>query len=444
MIVLTALVVTIVVAVGGGLIGLAVKADLVESADEVGASWSDKVRRLVEQDNLPTTLPAIINSEEAAVQVVLGDRVLAATPNLHQAAVLDLPQPPVGTERVFDVERLPLPEAGPFRVAAHGVAAPVGDVTIFVAISVDHVGETVASAVKAGGAGLALLVLALCGVMWFVIGRTLAPVDAITAQAAEVSGNQLDRRVPEPVQDDEIGRLARTVNAMLARLQGSAERQRRFVADAAHELRNPIASIRAQLETAPDRTGGVQALVPDLMHETLRMHALVDQLLLLARSDAGSLALNRHAVDLDDTVEAAVTSCQCQGNVPVDLSAVHPVQLSGDPRLLEQVARNLIENAVRYAATEVRVGLCADAADAVLTVDDDGPGVPERHREVVFNRFTRLDAARDRGGGGVGLGLAIVAGIVSAHDGSIEVTGSPVGGARFTVRLPLNGAALDS
>jgi len=441
MIVLTALVVTIVVAAGGVLIGLAVKADLVESADEVGASWADKVSRQVEQDNLPATLPELVDDEEAAVQVVSGGRVLAATPNLEAAAVLDLPQPPVGTRQVFEVERLPLTEEGPFRVAAVGVAAPAGDVTIFVAISVNDVAETVASAARVGGAGIALLVLALCGVMWFVIGKTLAPVDAITAQAEEVSGNQLDRRVPEPVQDDEIGRLARTVNAMLARLQGSAERQRRFVADAAHELRNPIASIRAQLETARDGTGGVQALVPDLMYETLRMHALVDQLLLLTRSDAGSLAPNRQAVDLDDTVEAAVTSCQ--GDVAVDLSAVCPVQLSGDPHLLEQVARNLIENAVRYAAAEVRVGLSADATEAVLTVEDDGPGVPERHREVVFNRFTRLDAARDRGGGGVGLGLAIVAGIVSAHDGSVEVTDSPVGGARFTVRLPLNGAALD-
>ncbi|MGI8887448.1 MAG: sensor histidine kinase, partial [Nocardioidaceae bacterium] len=312
-----------------------------------------------------------------------------------------------------------------------------GNAIVYVAIPVEDIEDTMATATEVLAAGLAILVLVLSGVMWLVIGRTLAPVERIRQQASAITGRHLDRRVVEPVQRDEIGRLARTVNAMLVRLEDSAERQNRFVADAAHELRSPIASLRTQLETARVKQNGSENVVsvPDLLQETLRMQTLVDRLLLLARTDTGDLAQRRVTVDLDDTVDDAMSSL-VDIRVSVDLAGVHPAQLTGDPDLLEQVVRNILQNAVRYASSEVKVSLCTEDRQAVLTVDDDGPGIPVERRGEVFRRFTRLDAARDRHGGGVGLGLAIVAEIVHAHGGSIEVGCASIGGARFCVRLP--------
>jgi len=440
MIILTTVVVTAVVAAGGVLIGMSVRGELLDSADEAARSWAAELVSKVESaGTVPSALPAVQGDEDAAVQVVQDGRVLAATENLDGAAALDLPTQPVGGSQMFEVEALPLVEAGPYRVAARGVETPTGTATIFVAIPVEDVYETVGSATRVGTIGLALLVLALCGAMWVVIGRTLAPVEGIRRRAEAISGHHLDHRVPEPVKDDEIGRLARTVNAMLGRLQDSADQQRRFVADAAHELRNPIASLRSQLETARAGNGNGRADPPrpGLMTETLRMQTLVDQLLLLARSDAGSLPPASRAVDLDDIVEAAVAAQPEHPYVSIDLSNVRPVQVIGHGDLLEQVVRNLVDNAVHYAATRIEVALSAEEPHAVLTVDDDGPGVPEQRRGDVFGRFMRLDHSRDRGGGGVGLGLAIVADIVASHEGTVEVLHSPLGGARFRVRLPL-------
>jgi signal transduction histidine kinase len=436
MIMATAAVVAVVLAVGGVLILLAVKAELVDAADEVGDATAMDVAELAASGTLPRPLP-VMHDTEAAVQVVSDGRVVTQTANIDGTHPFDLPAEPPGASEVMEVDSLSVAEAGPYRVTARGVATPEGPATIYVAVSIEEVEDTMETATGVGVIGLAALLLALSGVMWLIIGRTLAPVERIRQQASAITGRQLDRRVLEPSQQDEIGRLARTVNAMLDRLQDSAERQNRFVADAAHELLSPVASLRAQLETAQegrsvDRDG---VSVPDLLQETLRMQTLIDRLLLLARTDAGDLAPRRASVDLDDTIDDVMSSL-IQPRVPVDLTGVHPVQVTGDRDLLEQVVRNLVQNAVRHASQQVRVGLGAEGGEAVLTVDDDGPGIPVERRDEVFRRFTRLDAARDRSGGGVGLGLAIATEIVRAHGGSISVDRAPIGGARFRLRLP--------
>jgi signal transduction histidine kinase len=282
-----------------------------------------------------------------------------------------------------------------------------------------------------------LLVVVLATVTWLAIGRSLAPVEGIRARAEAITGQNLDRRVPVPDQLDEIGRLARTVNQMLGRLERSAARQRRFVADAAHELRSPIASLRVQLETARDteETAGREG---DMLYETTRMEGLVDQLVVLARADADTSWLRLETVDLDDLIDSAVTSLAPRDGLVIDTNAVEPVQLCGDARMLEQVVRNLVHNALGHARGTVRVSTSAAGDDlAVLIVDDDGPGVPEDRRDDIFERFVRLDASRDRDHGGVGLGLAIVAEIVRAHGGRVHVGDSPSGGARFVVELPI-------
>ena len=438
---LTALVVAIAVAVGGLLIVVSLKSELLGAADDVGKERAQEIAGLAAQGNLPTTLPEMEDPETPA-EVVTGGQVVTTTADLDGQGGLGLPERRAGEIRVVEVSELPIavPGRGPYRVVAQGVDTPTGTTTVFVAVPVKNVEHAMSAATRIGGIGLSLLVGVLAAVMWLAIGRALAPVNAIRTRADAISGQSLDLRVPTPVQLDEIGRLARTVNQMLGRLQLSAENQRRFVADAAHELRSPIASLRVQLETARDHDwAGGDGRVSDMLHETARMEGLVDQLLLLARAGADDSWLHLSTVDLDDIVDSGVTWLDLEGAVVIDTSAVEPVQLSGDAALLEQVVRNLVQNAAGHARGFVRVSVSKGAGDmAVLTVDDDGPGVPPERREDIFERFVRLDDSRDRDRGGVGLGLAIVSEIVSAHGGRIHVSDSPMGGARFVVELPVS------
>ncbi|MDQ3166612.1 MAG: HAMP domain-containing histidine kinase [Actinomycetota bacterium] len=436
MVLLTAAIVTAVVAAGGVLIVAAVEAELLEDADDVAIVRADEVAELVATGSAPTRLPT--TEVEAVVQVVSGGQLVAATSNVAEARAFDLPAQDPGTTQVMSVDVLPIDDTGPFRVVAHGMLAPEGPVTIFVAVPVDDIVETLAAATRVGAVGLAVLVLVLCALMWWLIGRTLAPVDEIRVRADRITGRRLDARVPEPAQLDEIGRLARTVNAMLARLESSAEHQRRFVADAAHELRSPVASLRTQLETAAETSRyASDSLVPDLLHETLRMQVVIEQLLLLARADNDTLRRAWAVVDLDETVDTVVSGLPAARKVGISVRGVHPVQVEGDRDLLELVVRNLIGNAVRHARRQVEVGLAAEDGVAVLTVDDDGAGIPDERRVEIFRRFSRLDTSRARDDGGVGLGLAIVTSILDAHGGSVAVDRAPAGGARFCVRLPL-------
>jgi signal transduction histidine kinase len=436
---LTALVVAIAVAVGGLLIMVSLESELLGAADDVGKERAQEIGTLAARGDLPTTLPEMEDPETPA-EVVTGGRVVTTTADLAGQGGLGLPERRAGEIHVDEVSRLPVAVPGPYRVVAQGVATPTGTATVFVAVPIHDVEHAMGAATRIGGIGLSLLVGVLATVMWLAIGRALAPVNAIRTRADAISGQSLDLRVPTPVQNDEIGRLARTVNQMLGRLQLSAENQRRFVADAAHELRSPIASLRVQLETARDHdwTGG-QGRVSDMLHETARMEGLVDQLLLLARAGADDSWLRLSLVDLDDIVDSGVGWLGTDAAVTIDTSAVEPVQLSGDAALLEQVVRNLVQNAAGHAREIVRVSLSTRAGDvAVLTVDDDGPGVPPDRREDIFERFVRLDDSRDRVRGGVGLGLAIVSEIVHAHGGRVHVGDSPMGGARFVVELPVS------
>ena len=430
-----AVVVAVVVTLGGVMILLALRGELLGVADDAVSARADEIAALVTEGTLPARLPAQRDPVTFA-EVVADGRVVAATPGLGDRNRFHLPERAAGQADVSGVTRLPLAATGPYRVAARGVDSPDGPMTVFVAVSVRDVEHTVNVAAEIGAIGVVLLVLALAAVMWLALGRTLAPVEAIRVQADAIAGHTLDQRVPEPVQHDEIGRLARTVNRMLGRLERSADRQRRFVADAAHELRSPIASLRVLLESARDR-GGVQGHEDDMLHETVRMEGLVDQLLLLARADADVPWLQASTVDLDDVVDEAVAGLGPAGRIGVDVSAVEPVQVSGDPGLLERLVANLVQNALAHAQETVRVSVSrGEGGQAVLAVDDDGPGVPEDRRDDIFGRFVRLDPSRERGRGGVGLGLAIVAEIVHAHGGTVEVGDAPGGGARFVVELP--------
>jgi signal transduction histidine kinase len=229
------------------------------------------------------------------------------------------------------------------------------------------------------------------------------------------------------------------MNAMLDRLEAATERQRRFVGDASHELQSPLAALRADLEVAlaaGDGQAGEWAQVARrLLGDVERQEALVQDLLFMARADEDTADRNAALVDLDDVVLTEVERLRLRAPVAVGTSAVSGALVRGHWEDLARVVRNLLENAVRYARTQVTVSLGVDEGWAVLTVDDDGPGIPLGERERVFERFARLDSARSRPLGGTGLGLAIAREVVVDHHGTITVEDWR-GGARLVVRLP--------
>ena len=441
MVLLAGVTVTVVLVVATVLLGAALRASLVDNLAQVAVVRAHEVAELARQSLLPPTLP-VVDDDEAFVQVVRGGEVIAASGNVAGLPAIREPSPRPDDVAVQDVRRLPYADEdddeseGGFLVAALTTATPDGATTVYTGASLEDVQETLAEAAGIAAAGLPLVVVALAASMWLVVGRTLAPVEHIRAEAEGIGGSELSRRVPDSGRDDEIGRLARTLNAMLARMEDSFQQQRRFVADAAHELRSPVANVRSQLETARESRDAVDwdQRSSILLEDAIRMQRLIEQLLLLARLDAGSTA-DRRAVDLDDIVLSVAGRLDGRPGIAIDLAKVAPVQISGDPTLIEQLVVNLLDNAVRHARHAVHVTTGTDGEGAYAQVDDDGTGIPSDRRDDVLRRFTRLQDARDRDSGGVGLGLAIAADIAHAHAGTIEVADSTLGGASLRARL---------
>ncbi|WP_410660996.1 sensor histidine kinase [Amycolatopsis sp. lyj-112] len=283
---------------------------------------------------------------------------------------------------------------------------------------------------------LAVLVTAL--VAWFAAGRALRPVEAIRRELAEVSGSRLDRRVPVPPSRDEIARLATTTNATLDRLQQAHAQQERFVADASHELRSPLANLRTSLEVA--LTHADRADWPAVARRSLldvqRLQRITADLLQLA-VDPAEVPEPAGVVDLADVVGEQVAERALEPEGPAVVSDVDgPVPVPGEPVQLERLLRNLVDNAVRHARSSVTVRLRREGREAVLEVIDDGHGIPAADRERVFDRFARLDDARARDAGGTGLGLTLARDIAIRHGGSLRVEDSETG-ARLVARLPI-------
>ncbi|WP_406454926.1 HAMP domain-containing histidine kinase [Streptomyces sp. NBC_00876] len=295
--------------------------------------------------------------------------------------------------------------------------------------------RAVASVRGAMLAGLPVVLLVVAGVTWLVTRRALRPVEGIRREMAAITASEdLSRRVPEPGSRDEIARLARTTNETLTALEASVDRQRRFVADASHELRSPIASLRTQLEVGAahpellDVTGAVA--------DTVRLQALAADLLLLARLDAGERP-GKARLDLGALVREEVSQ-RTGDRIPVTVSAAESggLEVTGSRGQLARVIGNLLDNAERHAERSVAVLVRGERGGVVVAVTDDGAGVPEAERERIFERFVRLDDARTRDDGGAGLGLAIARDVAVRHGGRLAVTGAAEGGARFELWLP--------
>lgn len=418
-------VVALALLVGAAALVLGVRSSLRDAAETVAEDRAEGLAAQAGSSGLPSAAGEEDEDEPEDVvwQVPEGKTVVASS------------QPLLGPLPVQDGVA-ELPEADHDYVLATAEVEESARVVV-VAVSLEDVDETTAALATPLLVGLPLLLLVVGATTWLVVSRALRPVERIRGEVELITGSRLDRRVPESESRDEIGRLARTMNVMLGRLEDSSRRQQQFVADASHELRSPIASVRQAAEVAATHPGAMDEgeLAETVLEEAVRMQALVDQLLLLTRASEGRSQMQREDVDLDDLALAAVRRAGRAGLV-VDATGVGAGRVRGDAVALGQVVRNLVDNAARHAAGRIAVAVASGVDSVTLTVDDDGPGIPESDRERVFERFVRLDDARARDAGGSGLGLAIVREVVRAHGGSVEVHSSPSGGARFVVRLP--------
>jgi signal transduction histidine kinase len=402
------------------------QASLTEALDESLGRQADVVAQRLRSGD-PVGRGDLV-SDDVAVETERPGGEVVRVPGGLTARLPDV-RPPTGGTAVTTVDLTE--EAGPARL----LVRDVGGTTVRVAGSLDDVRESAAALIRALALAVPLASLVLAGVVWWAVGRAVRPVEEIRAQVDSISAAHLDRRVPEPAGPLEITRLARTMNAMLGRLQRSAEQQRRFVADASHELRSPLARMRTELEVdrAHPASADPAATAGSVLDEVVSLQRLVDDLLLLARGDAGAPDGPSHApLDLD----AVVTRVAGRAPAQVDARDVRPAQVRGNAGQLAQAVTNLLDNAVRHARSRVTVTLDETDGRAVLVVADDGPGIPAQDHERVFGRFTRLDDARGARDGGAGLGLAIARDIAERHGGTLTL--EPDGpGARFVLSLPL-------
>ena len=414
---------------------------LLNNVSNSARSRVEEVALLTQKTELPFDLPDS-GEKGAVVQVVNGSgKTVAASAQVIAGLRLSRLNPVLGD--FLEESRSDLPITGdqkddPFHVVAFGAQTPRGRITAYVALSLDGVYETVAATKKTLQISFPILLFIVAVASWFFVGAALRPVDAMQRKVSEIGDGDLSRRIPEPPVDDEIGRLARSMNLMLDRLQGSSDRQRRFVADASHELQSPLAASLADLEVALAHPSSVQweTLAESLVDDNRQMTRLVSDLLFLAKSDSGVKLAQFTAVDLDDIVRTEALRLRPRSPVRIDLTSVVPVEVRGNADQLARVVRNLLENASRYAASEILVELRKGDGFASLAVQDDGPGIEAAERARVFDRFARLDDSRSRHSGGSGLGLSIAREILDGHGGTVGIEQS-LAGARFVVRIPL-------
>ncbi|MFI6514980.1 sensor histidine kinase [Spirillospora sp. NPDC050679] len=390
-----------------------------------------RVVHVIKRERLPSLLTS---NDTAALQVLnAAGKVVAGTAGVRG-------RPPIASFRpseqsVYSARVLcsPVGLSGCMNVVSFRVYQADGDWIVYAA---DHtVPWYVSPALCAFLLCTALLMIALSAAStWRIVGHTLAPVDAIRAELAEITATDSGRRVPVPANRDEIRSLAETANATLDRLDAALERQRRFTSDASHDLRSPIAAARLQVEEAlmyPDESDWPQVGASVL--ECLdRLQAIVADLLELARLDADARA-GDDPVDLAALVAGELE--RVPRHVRLDTSLQDGVVVHGDRLRLARLLTNLLDNAERHAESGVEIVVRAEEGTAVLSVCDDGPGIAPADREVVFQRFARLSAARERDPGGTGLGLPIARQIARTHGGTLTIEDSPKG-ARFTLRLP--------
>jgi signal transduction histidine kinase len=434
---LASAVVALALVVGASGLVLTLERSLTRSGDDLSRTRAADLAALASAGELPSRLTNVGDDSVAQVVDVSG-RVLAASANLGDAGPISRTTPSAGDLVVETLRDVPDDnETESYRVWARQAETPGGTATVYVGTSLESVTEAVGALRQALWLGVPGLLALLATSTWLLIGRALRPVDGIRAEVSHISHRALDRRVPVPATNDEIARLAMTMNEMLDRLESASRRQADFVANASHELRSPLAALRTQLEVSlahPDRTYW-PALTEDLLTDTDRMERLVHDLLFLARDDDLGPRSPSPEVDLDEVVLEEAVRLKPSARVRIDTSAVSAAPVRAPRDDVARLVRNLLENAVRHARSLVRVELTATTEGVRLAVVDDGPGVPSHQRDRIFERFYRADDSRARSSGGTGLGLSIARAIAERAGGTLSLDPSE-SGARFVARFP--------
>ena len=406
------------------------------TVDDGAFATAQVVSAMVSENTIPNPLPV---SGSQVVQVI--DRSGAVVSGSVSADRLTPLLRPAELAKALTGERISIPGAraglsGTMRAIAVQAGRRSASRSIIVAVPVNDVEQSQRVLRMTLLLAYTPLVVVMALIAWRVIGSTLKPVETLRSGAARISGSDQDERLAVPESADEIRALALTLNDMLDRLAAARGRQRAFVADAAHELRSPLTSMRTQLEVAKHLGEGGE-LVTDLLADVARLSTLVEDLLLLARagSDTNPPPV-RESVDVRALL-IATGDRYAGARVPVSIADGPVVYANVSPEELRRVLANLVDNAVRHASSNVALSVRAEGGGAVLTVVDDGPGIPADQRERVFERFARLDDARDRDAGGTGLGLPIVRELLRRSNGSISLRDNPSGpGLAAEVHLP--------
>jgi signal transduction histidine kinase len=423
---------------GALLLHATLRASLIRGVDSTARQSAQQVAALDDAHRLPDYVPVAAGAPVTVQVLDPRGNIVKASPNADRLVPL-LPRvqavAAARTGRAITLDGRPLDIPYLMRVVA--VRTRGGDIVI-AGVAFDQVTASVVAVTRALFVGTPVLLLLLAWVTWLVVGSTLRPIAALRRGAQVVAGTGRPRELPVPEARDEVHDLAVTLNDMLDRLDAAQQRQRGLVSDTAHELRSPIASIRAQLEVALDHPESQDwhQTAADVLADTLRLARLAEDLLVLARLDERA-GPRGQPVDLAFLV-AEEAERDAGARVPVTAATSGRCVVTGDAEGLRRLLRNLIDNALRYAKSGVRVTARREPGDVVLTVTDDGPGIPAADRERAFDRFVRLDEARSRDDdstSGAGLGLAIVRATVLAHGGSASLEdASP--GLRAVVRLP--------
>jgi signal transduction histidine kinase len=376
--------------------------------------------------------------EHTVVQVLdATGTVLDASPDLAGQPPMSPLRPHAGAQ-AGEQRRLDFAPEDPFRIVAEGVRTSAGERTVLVGESLDAVDDGTEAIVAALVIGLPVLAVLVGAATFLFVGRSLRPVEAMRRQAALITSRNLHARLPVPAADDEIAALAATMNTMLDRIEFASAAQRRFVGDASHELRSPLATVQANADLleGADLPEPAARSIGRIRRESARMARLVEDLLLLARADDSGLRQRRQDVDLDDIVYTERERLGLEHPQLNVRATFEPVRVTGDADALLRVVRNLIDNSARHATHSVTISVGTRDDTAEIVIGNDGPPIPAADRERIFDRFVRLDDSRSRSDGGSGLGLPIARDIVGAHGGTLTVDDLDQGVA-MRIRLPL-------
>jgi len=437
-------IVVLAVTLASGAAGLVALVDqsLQHSLDAAAVTRAEDVSAAAHANGLVTVIPSG-GDDSSLVQIINSNGSIVSSSEFTARDRPLLVRPPRRRETTVLTAAHSTDEgySGPFRIVAEPLELPSGPGWVYVASSLDQVRSATSSLILWLSVGLPILLIIVGTTVWIAVGRALRPVESIRKRAIEIHAD-FSQRVPIPKSDDEIGRLARTVNDMLDRLAAAADQERQFAGDASHELRSPLAAIRSQVDVAlehPD-SSDPQTVFRTIQRQTEEMTDLVEDLLFLARVSEKTVGTLSSPVDIDEILVQEVRRLQHSSAISVKINHLDAARVAGVSRDLARMVSNIGDNAAHYARHEITLGLSVAGSTITITVTDDGPGIAGSDRERIFGRFTRLDDSRSRSAShtGTGLGLAIAQQIAHQHGGSIAAGGraDSRSGAVITISLP--------